>query len=38
VEIQTEALVTATLLNLFIIPAPYLRFGSGSDRRLDAAQ
>jgi Cu/Ag efflux pump CusA len=31
-------LVTATLLNLFVTPALYLRFGSTSERRLDAAQ
>jgi Cu/Ag efflux pump CusA len=31
-------LVTATLLNLFVTPALYLRFGSPSERRLDAAQ
>jgi Cu/Ag efflux pump CusA len=31
-------LVTATLLSLSVIPALYLRFGSGSSRRLDAAQ
>jgi Cu/Ag efflux pump CusA len=31
-------LVTATLLNLFVTPALYLRFGSMTERRLDAAQ
>ena len=31
-------LVTATLLNLFVAPALYLRFGSNAERRLDAAQ
>jgi CzcA family heavy metal efflux pump len=31
-------LVTATLLNLFVAPALYLRFGSDAERRLDAAQ
>jgi CzcA family heavy metal efflux pump len=30
-------LVTSTLLTLFVVPALYLRFGSGSSRRLDAA-
>jgi Cu/Ag efflux pump CusA len=30
-------LVTSTLLSLFVVPALYLRFGSGSSRRLDAA-
>jgi Cu/Ag efflux pump CusA len=30
-------LVTATLLNLFVAPALYLRFGSSAERRLDAA-
>jgi Cu/Ag efflux pump CusA len=30
-------LVTATLLNLFVTPALYLRFGSTTERRLDAA-
>ena len=31
-------LVTATLLNLFVAPALYLRFGSDAERRLNAAQ
>ncbi|HZA83021.1 MAG TPA: efflux RND transporter permease subunit, partial [Actinomycetes bacterium] len=31
-------LVTATLLNLFVAPALYLRFGSSAERRLNAAQ
>ena len=31
-------LVTATLLNLFVAPALYLRFGSNAERRLNAAQ
>jgi Cu/Ag efflux pump CusA len=31
-------LVTAALLNLFVTPALYLRFGSGSGRRLDATE
>jgi CzcA family heavy metal efflux pump len=31
-------LVTSTLLTLFVVPALYLRFGTGSSRRLDAAQ
>jgi CzcA family heavy metal efflux pump len=31
-------LVTATLLNLFVTPALYLRFGSSPERRLNAAQ
>jgi CzcA family heavy metal efflux pump len=31
-------LVTTTLLNLFVTPALYLRFGPSSERRLDAAQ
>jgi Cu/Ag efflux pump CusA len=31
-------LVTATLLNLFVTPALYLRFGSSPERRLHAAQ
>jgi CzcA family heavy metal efflux pump len=31
-------LVTATLLNLFVTPALYLRFGSTQERRVDAAQ
>jgi CzcA family heavy metal efflux pump len=31
-------LVTATLLNLFVTPALYLRFGSDAERRLNAAQ
>jgi CzcA family heavy metal efflux pump len=31
-------LVTSTLLTLFVVPALYLRFGSGSSRRRDAAQ
>jgi CzcA family heavy metal efflux pump len=31
-------LVTATLLNLFVAPALYLRFGASAERRLDAAQ
>jgi Cu/Ag efflux pump CusA len=31
-------LVTATLLNLFVTPALYLRFGSNPERRLHAAQ
>jgi Cu/Ag efflux pump CusA len=31
-------LVTATLLNLFVAPALYLRFGSNAEGRLDAAQ
>jgi Cu/Ag efflux pump CusA len=30
-------LVTATLLNLFVAPALYLRFGSSAQRRLDAS-
>jgi Cu/Ag efflux pump CusA len=30
-------LVTSTLLTLFVVPALYLRFGSGSSRRPDAA-
>ena len=31
-------LVTATLLNLFVVPALYLRCGSDAERRLNAAQ
>jgi len=31
-------LVTATLLNLFVAPALYLRFGPSAERRLNAAQ
>jgi CzcA family heavy metal efflux pump len=31
-------LVTATLLNLFVAPALYLRFGANTERRLNAAQ
>jgi CzcA family heavy metal efflux pump len=31
-------LATATLLNLFVAPALYLRFGSDAERRLNAAQ
>jgi CzcA family heavy metal efflux pump len=31
-------LVTATLLNLFVTPALYLRFGPSAERRLNAAQ
>jgi Cu/Ag efflux pump CusA len=31
-------LVSATLLNLFVTPALYLRFGANAERRLDAAQ
>jgi CzcA family heavy metal efflux pump len=31
-------LATATLLNLFVAPALYLRFGPSASRRLDAAQ
>jgi Cu/Ag efflux pump CusA len=31
-------LVTATLLNLFVAPALYLRFGANAERRLNAAQ
>jgi CzcA family heavy metal efflux pump len=31
-------LVTTTLITLFVVPALYLRFGSGSSGRLDAAQ
>jgi Cu/Ag efflux pump CusA len=31
-------LVTATLLNLFVTPALYLRFGSMTEGRPDAAQ
>jgi CzcA family heavy metal efflux pump len=31
-------LVTATLLNLFVAPALYLRFGSDAERRLNEAQ
>jgi CzcA family heavy metal efflux pump len=31
-------LVTATLLNLFVAPALYLRFGSSAERSLNAAQ
>jgi Cu/Ag efflux pump CusA len=31
-------LVTATLLNLIVAPALYLRFGANAERRLNAAQ
>ena len=31
-------LVTAILLNLFVAPALYLRFGANAERRLNAAQ
>jgi Cu/Ag efflux pump CusA len=31
-------LATATLLNLLVAPALYLRFGPSDSRRLDAAQ
>jgi Cu/Ag efflux pump CusA len=30
-----RGLVTSTLLNLFIVPALYLRFGSGAGRHVD---
>jgi Cu/Ag efflux pump CusA len=31
-------LVTTTVLNLFLAPALYLRFGANAERRLNAAQ